>query len=244
MKKYINLLPKEYRQADLQHRVKKGMCWVLILVFAYYGFIWGSSFKIKKEIKELTLSIDEGEAIQSRIDFKREDLQNKEAFLGNLDESIFPFYEFNRFLLINKPNDLNLISVDTLDRLEFKIDDSKDNLDDNEESNEDVDEASGEDVEESDEDTGEETGEETGEDSVDNEDVQFEDSMRIDFNNKGDGITRVVIRGSSKNVQSIANYIYKISFLDYVKDAKITAIEKLETPKGVENVFEITLSII
>lgn len=233
MMKSINLLPKEYKRAELRVQLKKGIIFLCLLIVLHFAFLGFGVYRLKGRIVELNEGINEGKRLKSSIEVKKQELFDKELFLENLDETLFPFYDFVKFLVVNKPSDLNLISVDTLDRMwgyeEGYLDTSTDAG-----SDENVDEGVGEDAD-VDEDVDEDVeGEETTEEVIESVDTV-----------KATNISEmmIVIRGSSKDVTSISNYIYKISLLDYVKNISLTAIEKMETPNGEENVFEIVLDV-
>lgn len=235
MMKSINLLPKEYKRAELRVQLKKGVIFLCLLIVLHFAFLGFGVYRLKGRIAELNEGINEGKRLKSSIEVKKQELFDKELFLENLDETLFPFYDFVKFLVVNKPSDLNLISVDTLDRMwgyeEGYLDTSTDAGSDKS-SDENVDEGVGEDAD-ADADADVE-GEETTEEVIEPVDT-------IKATNISEMM--IVIRGSSKDVTSISNYIYKISLLDYVKDISLTAIEKMETPNGEENVFEIVLDV-
>lgn len=232
--KSINLLPKEYRKAEFKSQLKKGIVYICVILVVYFAFLGFGIYRLKTKIADVNENINEGKRMRARIELKKQELVDKELFLENLDEALFPFYDFTKFLIVNKPLDLDLISVDTLDRMWGSPEEYND-VDTNDDENDDTN-----DDENSDENDGENSDiNDESEDEV--EDGAEEDIVVSKASKVSDMM--VVVRGSSKNISSISNYIYKISLLDYVRDVSLTAIEEMETPNGVENVFEIVLDI-
>lgn len=224
--KSINLLPKEYRKAEFKSQLKKGIVYICVILVVYFAFLGFGIYRLKTKIADVNENINEGKRMRARIELKKQELVDKELFLENLDEALFPFYDFTKFLIVNKPLDLDLISVDTLDRVWGSPEEYND-VDTNDDENSDENDGENSDINDESEDEVEDGAE---------EDIVIPKASKVSD-------MMVVVRGSSKNISSISNYIYKISLLDYVRDVSLTAIEEMETPNGVENVFEIVLDI-
>lgn len=151
-----------------------------------------------------------------------ENLQNRivsyNAFIDEYEKEVFPFELFMNDLENIRPDSVNIISVDTPDRL----------------INEGVSE-----------DEKEETKDETENEVTEAEETEETEkpfaNPQIKYTGDLKGM-EMVIRGFGKRQDDISAFIFELSKLSYITDAKITAIEEHEMLDGQEyNIFEIVV---
>ena len=154
-----------------------------------------------------------------------ENLQNRivsyNAFIDEYEKEVFPFELFMNDLENIRPDSVNIISVDTPDRLinEGVSDEDKEKENEKEEKSE--------------------------KEVTENEETEATEKPFATPEIKYTGDLRgmeMVIRGFGKRQDDISAFIFELSKLSYITDAKITAIEEHEMLDGQEyNIFEIVV---
>ncbi|MBE7047670.1 MAG: hypothetical protein E7396_09740 [Ruminococcaceae bacterium] len=154
-----------------------------------------------------------------------EDIQNRiisyNAYIDEYEREVFPFERFMNDLENIRPENVYIISVDTSDRLinEGKQDDeTKDKIEADKEENK-----------------------ETSDGEL--ESIKEKNFVVPEIKYVGDLVGKdIVIRGYSKRQDEISAFIFELSKLSYITEAKITAIEEHEMLDGQEyNIFEIVI---
>lgn len=257
--KHINLLPKEYKELALKSKIQKGIAIVVILPILFCGFMYLGNVLLLRKIEKTNDAIAEGQSLISRIQTKKENLDYGLAFLSDLDNKLFPFNDFIRYVVASTPSDLYIISVDTLDRSAIAP-----NTEDVQANNL----QNGETVENANDNTNTNNANSNNTNNVSQTNEQTSQSQQNSQSNETNPTTqssesnfeinnisidslkaekmedmKIVIRGSSANIKSVSDFIYRMSLLSYVENINLTAIERLQTPMGEENVFEISLEI-
>ncbi|MBS7306105.1 MAG: hypothetical protein KIG39_05530 [Lachnospiraceae bacterium] len=155
-----------------------------------------------------------------------EDLQKRivsyNAYIDEYEKDVFPFERFMNELEAIRPDNVYIISVDTSDRLinEGKQTDEKEAETKTEEK---------------------ETDEKATEDKL--ESIKEKDFVAPEIKYVDDLAGKdIVIRGYSKKQDEISAFIFELSKLPYITNAKITAIEEHVMLDGQEyNIFEMVV---
>lgn len=258
-KRNINLLPEEYKKKLSTRMYIKVALWasvvlaIIFLVFA--GRFWQAKYELKKanndlqSTQEMTAKV---KSLESSIELKRNKLKSSE-------EEYFEFDTFMKAVYEYKPSSVTLISLDSDDRLktdedykkiieEAKKEASKDDKGNaNAAANTDAKKAADENVKAAEE---KKTGtaqdaNKTGTAIDDTADEQTLIANEVEeFRAKPLTEKVLSLRGFSVSADDIANYIYKLSYLNCVNDVQLTSIEERVDGDGNKTkVFELLIQV-
>lgn len=115
--KKMNLMPSEIRAQELVKLIRKSAFLLALIPVLYIGYLFLGNYMIEKDIAEVQERIDEVDAIRRSVDNMEVTIEQKKEFLSSLDRSEFELNGFVEFLNFQVPDDLNIISVDSTDRL-------------------------------------------------------------------------------------------------------------------------------
>lgn len=252
-KRGINLLPEEYKKKLITKLYIKIALWasvvaaVIFLMFA--GRFWQAKYELKKANNDLQSTQEMStkvKSLQSSIEFKRNKLKSSE-------EEYFEFDTFMKAVYEYKPSSVTLISLDSDDRLKSDEDikkmleaEKKDNTDANAggEANTDAKKAADENVKAAEE---KKTGESStaNNSDTDNADEQTKISNEVDALRAKPLTDKILsLRGFSTSADDIANYIYKLSYLNCVNDVQLTSIEeRIDGSGNKTKVFELLIQV-
>lgn len=231
MVKKINLLPQKIKNKYINR----------YLIFAAIGIGMSVALVLGSQgvrIGILSWQTDKIIASNEKYEKEKETIANLEEsikeytkFLNDYEKECFPFSLFLYDLEAMRPEDVFIISVDSLDRLinEGAQDEQKQEREqpaDNQEE--------GEQQEKSDDAKDKQAGEDT---------VEEENHTSPEIGYKEDLAGReIVIRGYGKNQKSISQYLYDITHLSYIGSSKITAVEEHKMENGTYNLFEMIVT--
>jgi len=208
--KKLNLMPSEFKAAEIMRLVRQVAVLVALIPIGYLIYLGVLNYKMYKDIKVTEEKIQVVENLERSINNMKNQIQSKQLFLESLSKSEFELNNFVKFLYSEVGDDLNIISVDSEDRLIGRP----------------VEIVVATEIPEEETD-----GEETEEVAPPVVDPTYSNKMKL------------VIRGYSNNSVPIAEFVYKLSLLDFIGDVNLTAIEEKDTPDGISNVFEIKVDV-
>ena len=213
--KKLNLMPSEFKAAEIMRLVRQVAVLVALIPIGYLIYLGVLNYKMYKDIKVTEEKIQVVENLERSINNMKNQIQSKQLFLESLSKSEFELNNFVKFLYSEVGDDLNIISVDSEDRLIGRP----------------VEIVVATEIPE----------EETDGEETDGEETEEVDPPVVDptYSNK----MKLVIRGYSNNSVPIAEFVYKLSLLDFIGDVNLTAIEEKDTPDGISNVFEIKVDV-
>jgi len=213
--KKLNLMPSEFKAAEIMRLVRQVAVLVALIPIGYLIYLGVLNYKMYKDIKVTEEKIQVVENLERSINNMKNQIQSKQLFLESLSKSEFELNNFVKFLYSEVGDDLNIISVDSEDRLIGRP----------------VEIVVATEIPEEETDGEETDGEETEEVAPPVVDPTYSNKMKL------------VIRGYSNNSVPIAEFVYKLSLLDFIGDVNLTAIEEKDTPDGISNVFEIKVDV-
>jgi len=213
--KKLNLMPSEFKAAEIMRLVRQVAVLVALIPIGYLIYLGVLNYKMYNDIKVTEEKIQVVENLERSINNMKNQIQSKQLFLESLSKSEFELNNFVKFLYSEVGDDLNIISVDSEDRLIGRP----------------VEIVVATEIPE----------EETDGEETDGEETEEVDPPVVDptYSNK----MKLVIRGYSNNSVPIAEFVYKLSLLDFIGDVNLTAIEEKDTPDGISNVFEIKVDV-
>ena len=220
--KKINLLPPEIR-SKYANRYLKYMAFSAFVVMALAFCLQLAGMGILK------LQIHHYQEQNAQYEQEKrniEEIQNRivsyNEFIDEYETGVFPFAQFMNDVENIRPESVYIISVDTPDRL---INEGK-----------------------KEEEKPEETKEPVKEDSKDSETekdglVEIEDLIKPEIKYVDDLVGKdIIIRGYGRKQEDISAFIYELSKIPYINNAKITAIEEHSMLDGNKyNIFEIVV---
>lgn len=208
--KKLNLMPSEFKAAEIMRLVRQVAVLVALIPIGYLIYLGVLNYKMYNDIKVTEEKIQVVENLERSVNNMNNQIQSKQLFLESLSKSEFELNNFVKFLNSEVGDDLNIISVDSEDRLIGRPVDIV-------------------------------VATEIPEEEPDGEEIEevAPPVVAPTYSNK----MKLVIRGYSNNSVSIADFVYKLSLLDFIGDVNLTAIEEKDTPDGISNVFEIKLDV-
>lgn len=121
--KKINLMPSEYKAEEIFKLIRKSTILVVLIPVFFLGYLYIGNIFIQKNIDKAQIEIDKVDAIQRSVNNLEYTIQERSTFLQSLDKSDFELNNFVEFLNYQVPDDLNILSVDSKDRLTSEEDD-------------------------------------------------------------------------------------------------------------------------
>ncbi len=240
--KKLNLLPEEIKNKYLKKYLMLfcgfvGAVFLIILAIQYINI-----GVINMQINSIKKENDKYNDAKANIAVLEENIKQYETFIKNYDAGCFPFSEFMYDLEYYRPESVSIISVDTKDRLineGVPEDADKAKKEVKSEKASKKDEASKKSKEKSD-DKGEKSDKKDAENDEATDGGEVQESGKIEYISDLTG-QEIVIRGFGSNQGDISDFIYSLTQLSYISNARITAIEEHKFDNGVFNVFEITV---
>lgn len=220
-KKKINLLPQEIKNKyDNMHL--EVFASVILSIFVFTAAVQLLNIGILKwDINRITAKNEKYEREKASISILQEKINEYNEYIAEYENVPFPFVRFMHDMENVRSESVYIISVDTPDRL---IDEG-----DNEEEGKNKDDNNVENTEDKD-------SEKSEEELTQTEEPKIEYTGDLSERN-------IVIRGYGQNQRDISSFIYKLSKLSYIKDAKVSAIEEHKMADGnMYNIFEIIVT--
>ena len=220
-KKKINLLPQEIKNKyDNMHLAVFAS--VILSIFVFTAAVQLLNIGILKwDINRITAKNEKYEREKASISILQEKINEYNEYIAEYENVPFPFVRFMHDMENVRSESVYIISVDTPDRL---IDEG-----DNEEEGKNKDDNNVENTEDKD-------SEKSEEELTQTEEPKIEYTGDLSERN-------IVIRGYGQNQRDISSFIYKLSKLSYIKDAKVSAIEEHKMADGnMYNIFEIIVT--
>ena len=221
-KKKINLLPQEIKNKyDNMHLAVFAS--VILSIFVFTAAVQLLNIGILKwDINRITAKNEKYEREKASISILQEKINEYNEYIAEYENVPFPFVRFMHDMENVCSESVYIISVDTPDRL--------------------IDEGENEEEEREKEDNNDEVAEKTDDKEKSEEELTQTEEPKIEYT--GDLSERnIVIRGYGQNQRDISSFIYKLSKLSYIKDAKVSAIEEHKMADGnMYNIFEIIVT--
>ena len=220
-KKKINLLPQEIKNKyDNMHLAVFAS--VILSIFVFTAAVQLLNIGILKwDINRITAKNEKYEREKASISILQEKINEYNEYIAEYENVPFPFMRFMHDMENVRSESVYIISVDTPDRL---IDEG-----DNEEEGNNKEENNVENTEDKD-------SEKSEEELTQTEEPKIEYTGDLSARN-------IVIRGYGQNQRDISSFIYELSKLSYIKDAKVSAIEEHKMADGnMYNIFEIIVT--
>ena len=218
--KKLNLLPEETKNKYLKRYLL--YIWTLAgtLIIAAVAVQYLNIGITTMQINSIKRENEKYNSAKESIASISKSIEAYEEFIKEHNSECFPFAEFLCDLEYYRPSAVSIISVDTKDRLagEVKSEENKSNNDKDDKT----------------------TKDSKNEDKDGNAGDDTEQSGRIGYISDLAG-QEIVIRGYGSNQDDISAFIYNITQLSYITNAKITGIEEHKFIDGNYNVFEITV---
>lgn len=215
--KKVNLLPLEIKSKYANKYLK----FLIIVIAAIMALVMGFQFL---NVGVLTFQISHYKERNAKYEQEKKNIEELQkhiisynAYIDEYEKGVFPFEKFMNDLEKIRPDSVYIISVDTPDRLinEGERDEEK-----------------------------EESEKAATEENKDKEELEeVEDAVVAEIKYIDDLAGKdIVIRGFGKKQDDISAFIYELSKLSYINNAKITAIEEHEMLDGQEyNIFEMVV---
>ena len=228
--KKINLIPQEAKNKYANKYLiltAAGLSGIM-LIFALLQLadIGILSFGIKR-IEDKNKKYDEEKAV---IEMTKERIKEYTQYIADYETETFPFSEFMNSVENIRPQSVNIISLDTRDRLinEGNPETKTENLKDK----------SKEEKEEKAENTNQ-TAEDgkSAEENSEPEDTEGHIAYSEDIKGK-----ELVLRGFGSRQDDISTFIYSLSQIPGVSSVKVSAIEEHTIEEGKYNIFEIIIT--
>ena len=235
----LNLLPDEYKKKLANAAYTKIGITTVILVAIFIGIFAGQLALAKIELNSMNKEVQEINEVNSKIAGLEQSIKQKTEQLNSTNIEYFEFDIFMKAIYQYKPASVTIISLDSQDRLVTEL----------------------------------KTPAEIEKEEAEKEDNRTEAKKATDANlaaaeqrenggssevatvdEKGNVISipvetqpitskYIYLRGFSNSADDIANYIYKISYLDCVSDVTLTSIEERVDNEGKNTkVFELIIS--
>lgn len=223
--KKINLLPPAYKSKYLQHYCMMALSVVCGIFVIGLLFQAGYAGILSHQIKMIQSENEKYTREKDKIAGLQESVARQKNFIQQYETGYFPFVRFMQDMETFRPDDVYIISVDTQDRLihegeDFDRDETKDKT-----------------VPED-----EQKGSQKEKGNADEKDTDTEENEpAVAYIGDLTGQT-LTIRGYGGRQRDISTFIYSLSHLPYIQNAKITAIEEHEMTNGLFNIFEIKVT--
>lgn len=154
---------------------------------------------------------------QQKMQYIKDSISGYTKYITAYQEEYFPYSQFMHDLEEYRPDNVHIISADTVDRLRNE-------------------------GEQSEEDTAKQAGtEETGIKAEENPDESLQNDEKPKYTKDLAGET-IILRGYGDTQEDISRYIYLLSNLEYIENVEVTAIEEHRMDTGTYNIFEIKLT--
>lgn len=232
----LNLLPEEYKKKLATKMYIKVGVFLATLIVVVVGFCTSQYLLAKVELNNINKDILTVNELNTKIKSLENSISNKQEQLNSANIEYFEFDTFMKAIYQYKPASVTIISLDSQDRLVMPKEDEKEgSAKSSEDSRSDAKKAADANKEATSGSKGDGTKEDT-ETPKNIEDL-------IDMHPLTDKY--IVLRGFSTSTDDIANYVYKISYLDCVSDIQLTSIEERQDNKGnTTKVFELVIQTI
>lgn len=220
--KKINLLPLEVRNKYSNRYLKLLAGIILGVMVCVFGIQCIHAGVLTLQINHYKDQNAKYEQEKKNIENLQSRIVSYNAYIGEYEKSVFPFERFMQDLESIRPENVYIISVDTSDRLINEGKQEEENESDKELEEKPVDEKETEDKLES-----------IKEKEIIAPEIKYVDDLAG---------KDIVIRGYSKKQDEISSFIFELSKLSYITNAKITAIEEHVMLDGQEyNIFEMVV---
>lgn len=260
MNKYkssINLIPQEYRD-KAENKIVIALALVIIAIAAiiagYYGVQY---FMADRELKKVNAAVEDISGLKSEITSVEDSIKSKRESLTVVQDKFLDFEMFMNALYEYKPASVTLISVDSEDRLPQSEGEGSEGSRDGGAGSGFHGEGTG--IPEVDESlspamqAAQENAEANG--GTVSTGSEIVDSAIDAAAGAIDGVTNTIqqekditdkniyLRGYSVSSDDIADYIYKISYLECVEDITLTSIEnRIDSDGQATKVFEVVIN--
>ena len=214
-----NLIPEDVRDKySMKYLIGFSIILAVILVISI-AIPYISMGIVKSQISRIESENNEYNYTQTEIAGISAETEAYRSIIEAYHEGTFPFYQFMYDLEVLRPGTVNIISVDTQDRLvnEGASDDEKEKTTPKEQEKE--------------------------PEKKDDEDLEsIEDVSVPEIKYEKDLYQQsITIRGYGNSQSDISNYLHSISELSYITKINVVAIEEHKIENGIFNIFEITV---
>lgn len=236
----LNLLPEEYKKKLANATYTKIGIATVVIIAIIIGVFAAQLALAKLELSNMNKEVAEINEVNSKISSLENSIKEKTEQLNSTNLEFFEFDIFMKAIYQYKPASVTIISLDSQDRLITELqteEEAAEQEGETEDNRTEAKKAADENLEAS------EKKEEA--ESTDNKATVDEEGNIINIPIEKEPITSkfIYLRGFSNSADDIANYIYKISYLDCVSDVTLTSIEERVDNEGKNTkVFELIIS--
>lgn len=217
-----NLIPEDIKERYSKKYLIGFVVLLAVILVISIAIPYISMGIVKSQISRIESENNEYNITQTEISGITADIEGYKSIIEAYHESNFPFYQFMYDLEALRPGTVNIISVDTTDRL----------------VNEGASDGDKEKNVEKDKETKEADGKKKDEENLESiEDVSLpEIKYEKDLYHQN-----ITIRGYGSSQNDISNYLHSISELSYITKINVVAIEEHKIENGIYNIFEVTV---
>lgn len=231
----LNLLPEEYKKKIATRMYIKVSMFLAAFIVIVVGLCASQYLMAKVELNNINKDILTVNELNAKIKSLENSISNKQEQLNSANIDYFEFDTFMKAIYQYKPASVTIISLDSQDRLIMPVDEEEGSAKSSKDNRSDAKKAADANKEATSGSNGDETKEDTDKSKTAEE--------LIDMNPLTD--KEIVLRGFSTSTDDIANYVYKISYLDCVSDIQLTSIEERQDNRGnTTKVFELVIQTI
>ena len=214
-----NLIPEDVRDKySMKYLIGFSIILAVILVISI-AIPYISMGIVKSQISRIESENNEYNYTQTEIAGITAETKDYTSIIEAYHENNFPFYQFMYDLEALRPGTVNIISVDTQDRL------INEGASDNEKEKKTTE-------------VQEKESEKKDDDSLESIENVTVPEIKYEKDLYHQSIT---IRGYGSSQSDISNYLHSISELSYITKINVVAIEEHKIENGIYNIFEITV---
>lgn len=238
----LNLLPEEYKKKLANATYTRIGIATVIIIAIIIGIFAGQLALAKIQLNSMNKEVAEINEVNSKITSLENSIKQKTEQLNSTNIEFFEFDIFMKAIYQYKPASVTIISLDSQDRLITELqteEEAAESGEQKEDNRTEAKKAADANLEAA------ENKEDAEKQNSNNKATVDEEGNVISIPVEKEPITSkfIYLRGFSNSADDIANYIYKISYLDCVSDVTLTSIEeRVDNTGNHTKVFELIIS--